>query len=264
MAMESESFDLLDYVNEQVLAEWVDSDSCETRTLGSLSTINKQDAGLSFRVGLDSSLEQAFMRFSMNVSVRVSGRPRRRQLLLVLPLHVLSYKTSPLEYDILRISDVGESAPAVHDAGFSDSGFVLRARFDLQEPGYVLMPKSNAKALRPSTSTAASHLAGIKSLSRALSFTLYIKPSDYAQQGMRMIYEYLRNDTLKQYPLHWDAMYGDHGAQPVEWEQCELGGKGKAAELADGEEDVEPPPPAIRGQPQAPRLIFSRRLAKRQ
>ncbi|OJD34137.1 uncharacterized protein BKCO1_2500021 [Diplodia corticola] len=243
--MESVSFDLVDYVNEQVLAEWVDSDSCETRTLGSLSAINRQDAGLAFRVGLDASLEQAFMRFSMDVSVRVSGRPRRRQLLLVLPLHVLSYKTPALEYDVLRISDIGESAPAVHDAGFSDSGFVLRARFDLQEPGYVLMPKSNAKALRPSTSTAASHLASIKSLSQALSFTLYIKPSDYAQQGIRMIYEQLRNDTLKQYPLHWDAMYGDHGAQPVEWQQCELGGKGKAAELADDGEDVEPPPPYV-------------------
>ncbi|KAB2569666.1 hypothetical protein DBV05_g11670 [Lasiodiplodia theobromae] len=251
--MESERFDLLDYVNEQVLAEWVDADTCETRTLGSLSTINKQDAGLSFRVGLDASLEQAFMRFSMNVSVRVSGRPRRRQLLLVLPLHVLSYKTSALEYDILRTSDIGESAAAVHDAGFSDSGFVLRAQFSLQEPGYVLMPKSNAKALRPSTSTAASHLAAIKSLSQALSFTLYIKPSDYAQQGVRMIYEYLRNDTLKQYPLHWDALYGDHGAQAVDWAQCELGGggkgKGKAPELcgdaAAEEDDIEPPPPYV-------------------
>ncbi|KAF9630105.1 hypothetical protein BFW01_g286 [Lasiodiplodia theobromae] len=255
--MESERFDLLDYVNEQVLAEWVDADTCETRTLGSLSTINKQDAGLSFRVGLDASLEQAFMRFSMNVSVRVSGRPRRRQLLLVLPLHVLSYKTSALEYDILRTSDIGESAAAVHDAGFSDSGFVLRAQFSLQEPGYVLMPKSNAKALRPSTSTAASHLAAIKSLSQALSFTLYIKPSDYAQQGVRMIYEYLRNDTLKQYPLHWDALYGDHGAQAVDWAQCELGsgekGKGKAPELGGGEaaeeDDIEPPPPYVSEAP---------------
>ncbi|KAK0610208.1 hypothetical protein DIS24_g12158 [Lasiodiplodia hormozganensis] len=253
--MESERFDLLDYVNEQVLAEWVDADTCETRTLGFLSTRNKQDASLSFRVGLDASLEQAFMRFSMNVSVRVSGKPRQRQLLLVLPLHVLSYKTSALEYDIVRTSDIGESAPAVHDAGFSDSGFVLRAQFSLQEPGYVLMPKSNAKALRPSTLNAANNLAGIKSLSQALSFTLYIKPSDYAQQGIRMIYEYLRNDTLKQYPLHWDALYGDHGAQPVDWAQCELGGggggekhKGKAPELggeAAAEEDIEPPPPYV-------------------
>lgn len=244
MALESESLDLVDYVNEQVLAEWSDPDTKETHVLGSLSTVNKQDAGLSLRIGLDRVLEQAFVRLSMDISVRVSGRPRRRQLLLVLPLHVLSQKTPALEYDVMKTPDLGSLAPAIHDAGLSDSGFVIRAQFNLREAGYVLMPKSNAKALRPSTSTAVNHLAGMMSLSQALTFTLYIKPSDYARQGLRMIDELLRDDTLKQYPLQWDAMYGGHGAQLVDWNQCALTGKGKEAEPME-EEELEPPPPYV-------------------
>lgn len=234
-----------DHINEQVLAEWTDMDSGRARTLGSLSVVNKQDAGLSFRIGLDSSQEQAFIRFSMDVSVKVSGRHRRRQLVLVLPLHVLCQKNPALEYDMPRISDLGKLAPVVHEAGLSDSGYVIRAEFNLREPGYVLMPKTNAKSLRPSTSTAANHLASIESLSRALNFTLYIKPSDYARQGLKMICEHLNDDTLKQYPLQWDHLFDGHGAQLVDWEQCEFSAKGKEAE-AEAEvemEDAEPPPP---------------------
>ncbi|GME52539.1 hypothetical protein GTA08_BOTSDO04925 [Neofusicoccum parvum] len=252
MATESATFDLPDLIHQQVLAEWTDGETGETCTLGSLSSINKQDAGLAFRIGLDDSLEQAFVRLSMDVSLRVSGRPRRRQLLYVVPLHVLSHKSPAFEYEVLRTSDIGTLAPVVHDAGFSDSGFVIRAQVNLRDKGYVLMPRSNAKALRPSTSTAASHLAGMMSLSQALSFTLYLKPSDIAEQGMGMMYELLRNDTLKQYPLQWDAMYGNHGAQLVDWGQSELDGKGKAPEVLD--EELEPPPPYVSGpQDDAPR-----------
>ncbi|KAH7062602.1 hypothetical protein B0J12DRAFT_241554 [Macrophomina phaseolina] len=243
MAMDSERFGLLDYINEQVLAQWTDTESCETRVLGSLSTINKQDAGLSFRVGLDSAHEQAFIRLSMHISVRVSGRPRKRQLLLVLPLHTLSQKESAFQYEHIKTPNLGALAPAIHDAGLTDSGFVIRAQVNLREAGYVLMPKSNAKALRPSTSTAASNLAAVKSLSQVLFFTLYIKPSDYARQGLNLVEQLLGHDTLKQYPLQWDAMYGEHGAQLVDWDMCDLGRKEK--EPGSVEEDVEPPPPYL-------------------
>ncbi|KAK7512750.1 hypothetical protein IWZ03DRAFT_38278 [Phyllosticta citriasiana] len=233
---------IFDLVNERVFAVWEDSVD-GIQSLGSLSPINKNDPGLSFKVGFDG--QQILLRFSMNVSFRTSGRDERRELFLVLPVKAFCTQNgSPLRFEDLRTTEIGAIAPKVHDAGLSNAGHVFQAQFSLSAPGYVLMPVTKAPRLRPSTSTSRKILLAFQSLSQTSEFSLFMKPSDYARVGLRTVCQHLSNaHSLSEFPLDLSEMYNGKGAVLMDWGRCDLGlGTTAIAPPLYGQQS--PPPPA--------------------
>ncbi|KAK8153148.1 hypothetical protein IWX90DRAFT_82123 [Phyllosticta citrichinensis] len=234
-----------DLVNERVFAVWEDSVD-GIQSLGSLSPINKNDPGLTFKVGFDG--QQILLRFSINVSFRTSGRDERRELFLVLPVKAFCTQNSPpLRVDDLRTTDIGAIAPKVHDAGLSNAGHVLRTQFSLSAPGHVLMPVTKAPRLRPSTSTSRKILLAFQSLSQTSEFSLFMKPSDYARVGLRTVSQHLSNaESLVDFQLDLAEMYNGRGAVLMDWDRCDLGPSINASAPPQyGQQS--PPPPATPG-----------------
>ncbi|KKY13310.1 hypothetical protein UCDDS831_g09117 [Diplodia seriata] len=207
-------------IKECVVARWTDAAGSRVLTLGSVLPINSEDRWLMLQVGLGPSVE-AFVRFTLTVSLHVHGRSRRRPAMLVLPAPALA--SCSFASATLKISEAGSLAPALHEAGFSDDGFVLAATFSLKEPGYVTLPNSNMEVIRPANATASNILAHLKSLAHTLEFTVFMKPSDYARAGLKCIANHLQNDALNPLGLILAADVGADSA-PLDWSRCELFG----------------------------------------
>lgn len=111
------------------------------------------------QVSLSPALE-AFVRFTLSVSLYMHGRSRRRPVMLVLPANALT--SCSFAFETLKISETGSLAPALHEAGFTDDGFLLAATFGLKEPGYVTLSKSNMDVIRTTNATASNILAELK------------------------------------------------------------------------------------------------------
>ncbi|KAF4534689.1 uncharacterized protein LTHEOB_12877 [Lasiodiplodia theobromae] len=211
-------------INECVVAQWAHADG-RVATLGSVLPTNGEDSWFMLKVSLGPALE-AFVRFTLSLSLCVHGRSRRRPVMLVLPASSLASRS--FAFETLKIPETGALAPALHGAGFSDNGFVLAATFSLKEPGYVTLPTSNLEVIRPTNATASNILAGLKSLSQTLDFTVFLKPSDYARTGLKCIADHLRNDALNPLGLILAAEVGANLA-PLDWSRCELFGSAKKA-----------------------------------
>ncbi|KAK0647221.1 hypothetical protein DIS24_g7917 [Lasiodiplodia hormozganensis] len=170
-------------VNETVLAEWTDAHGHDC-TLGSLTPCHKRDAGFTLKVTTDEQ-QRVWAWFILAVTVKTAGRERQRELALVIPPH----SSYALTFHELEISQIHTPAifSAVGDAHLFDSGRVIRANFALPKLGYVLMPKSTAKKITPASRTTSDILHGLHSLSQARAFSVYIKPSDYARQGLKLV-----------------------------------------------------------------------------
>lgn len=169
-------------LTEQVLAEWADSSHGHMRVLGSLSPVTKQNTGLVLKADLDHP-HGRFVHFEMSVSIKAHGHSRKRQLLLVFPLQAL--QPPAFTFDLMKISQV--DVGSVHEAGLSPDGHVIRAQFTLAEPGYAVLPDSTVGTTKPGTSTTAGLLTAARSLSETLSYTLYMRPSDYAAVGLEFV-----------------------------------------------------------------------------
>lgn len=81
---------------------------------------------------------------------------------------------------------MGLSAAVTHDAGLSASGQVIQATFSLEKPVDLVMPQLKA-AIRPASRPAQGLLDLFTSLSSSLCFTLYIRPSNYAREGLKRV-----------------------------------------------------------------------------
>ncbi|OJD40745.1 uncharacterized protein BKCO1_1000526 [Diplodia corticola] len=170
-------------VNETVVAEWTDAHG-HSYTLGSLTPCHKRDAGFTLKVTTDEQ-QRVWAWFILAVTVKTAGRERQRELALVIPPH----SSCTLSFDELEISQIHTPAlfSAVGDARLFDAGRVIRANFALAQFGRVLMPKSTAKKIAPASRTTSDLLRALHSLSQAHSFSVYIKPSDYARQGLKLV-----------------------------------------------------------------------------
>ncbi|KAF2146906.1 uncharacterized protein K452DRAFT_72499 [Aplosporella prunicola CBS 121167] len=210
-------------VTERVLAEWQDKETGELCTLGSMLSVNKQATNFEFQFGIDQS-SHAFIRFPFIISIKAAGRPSRRDTLFVLPVHAFNFN-DPVRFETLTASQVGTGPilAAIQEASLSASDKILRVEFNLNEPGYMLIAKTMnpAKVIKPSTSTSHDLLLGLQSLSKATRFAVYMKPSDYARQGLKIVCERLCAGALKQYPLDLSNMY-TRGAELIDWSKFEL------------------------------------------
>lgn len=92
---------------------------------------------------------------------------------------------------------MGLSAAVAHDAGLSASGQVIQATFALEKPGDLVMPQLKT-AFRTTSRPAQGLLDLFTFLSSSLCFTLYIRPSDYACEGLKHVSNLLNHDTLNE------------------------------------------------------------------
>ncbi|PQE10725.1 lim domain-containing serine threonine- kinase protein [Rutstroemia sp. NJR-2017a WRK4] len=87
------------------------------------------------------------------------------------------------------ISNIDElsylDASAIHDAQLSDSVYVFRIQFDLITNGFIITKKKKNTIIKPWNTTSKELICGLESLSRTKTFTVYIKPNDYALVGIQ-------------------------------------------------------------------------------
>jgi hypothetical protein len=217
-------------INERILAEWVDTDTSTTCTLGSCSLVNKQAPKFFMKVDADTESGLVHIHFSLIASVKAAGRTRRRELLLILPQH--AFQKDPdfaLAFASLETSNIGDSSlldpSTIKEAGLIESGYIVRVRFNLDTNGLVVMPKTTAETIKPSTTTSGDLLLGLKSLSNVLSFTVYMRRSDYALHGLKTLHEHLRNSGTSPYYADLAGMYDGRGAILVDWNKLEYKGR---------------------------------------
>lgn len=203
-------------VTETVLAEWTDAEGCKC-TLGSLTPYHKGDAGFLMKATVDQE-NRVWVRFSLSVNVKTAGKERSRELTLLIPPQSLSNHPPGVAYECLPISRI--QTPAIYSAAgdtrLFESGRVIRADFTLSKPGHTLMPRSSAKRIIPASTTTSDLLRGLRSLSKVCSFSVYIKPSDYARQGLKVIRDTVCNAPPPESPLILaDMLY--HRTAQVDW-----------------------------------------------
>ncbi|TGO54095.1 hypothetical protein BOTNAR_0277g00100 [Botryotinia narcissicola] len=77
-------------------------------------------------------------------------------------------------------------ASALHQAGISQSGLVMRVEFHLTTSGFVVMNKRKKTpgSITPKDGTSSDLIERLKSLSKTKIFSIYISPSTYAQDTL--------------------------------------------------------------------------------
>ena len=78
------------------------------------------------------------------------------------------------------------NSSTIQQAGLTNLRDVVRVRFNLSSLGYVVVPKTD-NVLEPNTRTARDLLLGLRSLSKAPEFNIYMRQSDYAIAGLQTL-----------------------------------------------------------------------------
>ncbi|GME35167.1 hypothetical protein BKCO1_2500021 [Neofusicoccum parvum] len=222
-------------VRERVLVEWQDEPG-GTSVLGSVTAVNKEQTELLLCVDLDAS-GRAFIRLSLAVAIHAHGRSRPRTVLLVLPPDAL--EAPSFTFETLRISQV-DAASAIHEAGLSPDGYILRASFELGALGYAVLPNTTVTSIKPATLTASGMLRAMRLLSETRRFVAYIQPSDYARVGLAQMAEHVRGRRLK--PPAWEDQFGNQ-AQRVDWDSLCSGPAASRRKKRRRSFDKSSPPP---------------------
>ncbi|KAM3066405.1 hypothetical protein ACMFMG_012095 [Clarireedia jacksonii] len=213
MAVPIDNLGLKSLLKERVYTKWVDNLG-ESFTLGSRSHTNKEETELLMEVVCDS---EAHIRvhFSLDIFCRVNGKQRPTQLLLVVPPHGdfnYALKSRPIR----QLGDFLHSdAVAVHDAGIIKSEQIHVLPFNLRSLGFVV--KKTRKLNTPSNSTSKELARMIRSLSLVKTFKVYIKPSDYAQQNLKTVWERLSGTGAEISISNMMDMYSIDDVEVVDW-----------------------------------------------
>ncbi|KAM3080997.1 hypothetical protein ACMFMF_002912 [Clarireedia jacksonii] len=153
--------------------------------------------------------------FSLKVSILVAGKKQEIEMLLVVPPDAEFTDPSKPNIDELSYLD----ASAIHDAEISDTICVLRIQFDLSTNGFIITKKRTNTTMKPWNNTSQRLIHGLESLSRTRTFTVYIKPNDYALVGIRELRNRF-NKTGNPTDLHkpnMKEMYIGYIPELVEW-----------------------------------------------
>ncbi|THV51644.1 hypothetical protein BGAL_0103g00030 [Botrytis galanthina] len=173
-------------LRERVFIKWED-ESGTPCTLGSRSSRNKQN--LKFFIAAYYDMEGCIhIHFSLEVSITVGGNKQEIEMLLVVPPNA-DFANASKPRLISNIKDLSRlDASAIHDAEISHLVHVICIQFDLIAKGFIVMKNTNM-TIKPRNVTSKKLIRGLESLSNTRSFTVYIKPNDYALVGL----EELRN-----------------------------------------------------------------------
>ncbi|TEY30983.1 hypothetical protein BOTCAL_0830g00030 [Botryotinia calthae] len=189
-----EKLELKLLLRERVFIKWEDKSGIPW-TLGSRPNRNKQN--LEFFIAIYYDAEgYVHIHFSIIVLVTIAGRKRKMEMLLVVPPDADFANTSKprLISDIDDLSRI--DASAIHEAEISHSIHVFCLQFNLTAKGFVVVKKKNTDTtLKPWGTISNRLICGLESLSNTKTFTVYIKPNDYALVGLEDLRNHLNNKS---------------------------------------------------------------------
>ncbi|KAM3071823.1 hypothetical protein ACMFMG_009680 [Clarireedia jacksonii] len=198
---------------ERVFVKWEDQSGIPF-TLGSRLNDNKQN--LKFLISVYYDMEgHIHIHFSLKVSIILHSRKHEMEMLLVVPpdADFADVSTPCLLSNIDDLSCL--DASAIHDAEISDSVYVICIPFDLTTKGFVIMKKKTPTTFKSYNTTSKKLIHSFESLSNTKTFTVYIKPNDYAQVGLKELHNRLSNTGI--HKINMKEMYVQQDVVLVEW-----------------------------------------------
>ncbi|KAG4024995.1 hypothetical protein MFRU_074g00010 [Monilinia fructicola] len=217
MSVPIEKLQLKTLLRERVFVKWVNPSGMPF-TLGSCLYDNKQNPKFVMTAGCDME-GYVHIHFSLMVSIKLAGKDQQMEMLLVVPPNAdFADASTPLlksNIDDLSFLD----ASALHEAGISESERVILIRFHLTAKGFVVMKKKTSPTIRPSNSTSNKLIRSLESLSDMTIFSVYIRPNDYAREGLKELCKRLSNTGTVIHTANMKEMYIQQGAMLVEWDR---------------------------------------------
>ncbi|APA08824.1 predicted protein [Sclerotinia sclerotiorum 1980 UF-70] len=220
MSVQIEKPQLQTLLRERVFVAWKNS-AGKPLTLGSCLHRNKQRPEFIMEAGYDME-GHVHIHFSLMASVRVAGETQPLEMLLVVPPNA-NFANAPMPLSKLDADDsplpndsIFPDASALHEAGISESGHVILVPFNLTATGFVIM-KNTSAIVRPSGHTSNQLIRSFESLSHTSIFSVYIKPSDYAREGLKEICKRLSNTGVATHKIDMKEMYVQRGGMEVDW-----------------------------------------------
>lgn len=169
-----------------------DSD-CEYRHLGGPSNLNKADGDLSLWMAWNPQDRQLLTVLSMSVRLHAGRANSRRRMFLVIPSESLQISSHLAHFQSLPIAKVPEALFERPDDGLSaESVAYLDITFHLDSDRKSKVVMTTQKYPNTVRGTPLSLLDGLKSLSEASHFTLYMKFNTYAQHDLKNIQSQLQ------------------------------------------------------------------------
>ncbi|CAD6446083.1 c1880106-b524-474b-9461-69bc9222f437 [Sclerotinia trifoliorum] len=220
MSVQVEKPQLQTLLRERVFVAWVNS-AGKPLTLGSCLHRNKQRPEFYMEAGYDME-GHVHIHFSLMATVMVAGESQPLEMLFVVPPNA-NFANAPMPLSKLDADDTPlpsdsffPDASALHEAGISESAHVILVPFNLTAKGFVIM-KNTSATVRPSSHTSNQLIRNLESLSDMSLFSVYIRPSDYAREGLKEICKRLSNTGVATHKTDMKEMYIQHGGMVVEW-----------------------------------------------
>ncbi|KAH0276589.1 hypothetical protein KCU91_g3755, partial [Aureobasidium melanogenum] len=215
----------------QVGARWEEKELGKERYLGGPLPVHGNDSSLRFWFAINHDKNEMLVVLTISVKTRSRSKARPRSFFLVVPAEDLRISSAIHDFQPLSLDSVPEALferPA--DAVSANTTRILHISFALGHKrtcGVVMNARPYTSKLR---GTPLALLDGLKSLSEARQFDLYVKFSSYAQVGLQRFSSYMKQKvafftpqiTLKtMYGSGWDGAFdlweaqGWHDAQEV-------------------------------------------------
>ncbi|KAF5877833.1 uncharacterized protein Bfra_002203 [Botrytis fragariae] len=213
-----EKLELKLLLRERVFIKWED-ESGTPWTLGSRPNRNKQN--LKFFIAVYYDMEgYIHIHFSITVSVIIAGRKRKMEMLFVVPPDADFANTSKPRL-ISDIDDLSRlDASAIHEAEISHSVHVICIQFNLIAKGFVVIKKKKSNTtLKPWGIISKNLICGLESLSNTKTFTVYIKPNDYALVGLEDLRNRVSNTStpIDTHKPNMKEIYIQQAPELMEW-----------------------------------------------
>lgn len=185
---------------------------CEYRHLGGPSNLNKADGDLSLWMAWDTQNRQLLTVLSMSVRLHAGRANSRRRMFLVIPSESLQISSQVAHFQSLPIDKVPEALFERPDDGLSaESVAYLDMTFHLDSDQKSKVIMTTQKYPNTVRGTPLNLLDGLKSLSEASHFTLYMKFNTYAQHDLRIIQAQLQTYVFATPTILLHRMYpGGH------------------------------------------------------
>ncbi|ESZ96403.1 hypothetical protein SBOR_3235 [Sclerotinia borealis F-4128] len=216
MSVPFEKLQLMKLLDERVFVTWVD-ESGTTLMLGSCLNHNKQNPKFFMTAYYDIE-GHIHIHLKLEVSIKLAGKVQQMDMLLVIPPDA-DFASASTPHPISSIDDLSDDASVIHEAGLSRSEHVFLIQFNLTAKGFVVTKNRTSSIIRLNTTTAKKLIRNLESLSNTTIFSVYIRPSTYAEVSLKNLREQLSNtctatDTRK---INMKEMYVQQGAMLVEW-----------------------------------------------
>lgn len=196
----------------QVGAQWEDKDLETTRHLGGPSPVHGNDSSLRLWLALDQDNKEMLVALTMSVKSRSRSKARPRSFFLVVPAEDLSISSAMHDFHPMSPDSVPEALferPA--DSVSANATRILHVSVALGHKrtcGVVMNSRPYSGKMR---GTPLALLDGLKSLSEARQFDLYLKFSSYAQVGFQRLSRVLERNiafftpgvNLKKHVWEW-------------------------------------------------------------